>query len=180
MTWIREELGGIPAQVSGASFSSLRQSMMGTYSISSTVMAEPGPTGATYICQVAHVSLEEPLTVSMRVLPITGIGVSILFPCIQAGTPLPTGHRWLWADAHALPQFHLCTLDFIFPRVSASTTMTPQPPIDMSKLGLGTMGKGVLFLPTRSRRDELRQAGKRTQIRPLSPAQVQQEGGPQD
>lgn len=69
VTWIREELGGIPAQVSGASFSSLRQSMMGTYSISSTVTAEPGPAGATYICQVAHVSLEEPLTVSMRVLP---------------------------------------------------------------------------------------------------------------
>lgn len=71
VTWIREELGGIPAQVSGASFSSLRQSMMGTYSISSTVTAEPGPTGATYICQVAHVSLEEPLAVSMRVLPST-------------------------------------------------------------------------------------------------------------
>lgn len=69
VTWIREELGGIPAQVSGASFSSLRQSTMGTYSISSTVMADPGPTGATYTCQVAHVSLEEPLTTSMRVLP---------------------------------------------------------------------------------------------------------------
>lgn len=86
VTWIREELGGIPAQVSGASFSSLRQNMMGTYSISSTVTAEPGPTGATYTCQVAHVSLEEPLTVSMRVLPNTeqrgALGViiaSILF-----------------------------------------------------------------------------------------------------
>lgn len=86
VTWIREELGGIPAQVSGASFSSLRQSMMGTYSISSVVTAEPGPTGATYICQVAHVSLEEPLTASMRVLPNTeqrgALGVifaSILF-----------------------------------------------------------------------------------------------------
>lgn len=30
VTWIREELGGIPAQVSGASFSSLRQNMMGS------------------------------------------------------------------------------------------------------------------------------------------------------
>ncbi|XP_027284118.1 tapasin-related protein [Cricetulus griseus] len=71
VTWIREELGGIPAQVSGASFSSLRQSKMGTYSISSTVVTEPGPTGATYICQVTHVSLEEPLRVSMRVFPHT-------------------------------------------------------------------------------------------------------------
>ncbi|XP_034367450.1 tapasin-related protein isoform X1 [Arvicanthis niloticus] len=71
VTWIREELGGIPAQVSGASFSNIRKSMTGTYSISSMVTAEPGPTGATYICQVTHVSLEEPLTVSMRVLPNT-------------------------------------------------------------------------------------------------------------
>ncbi|KAL1790746.1 tapasin-related protein [Sigmodon hispidus] len=86
VTWIREELSGIPAQVSGASFSSIRQNMMGTYSISSTVMAEPGPTGATYICQVTHISLEEPLRVSMRVSPDieqkTAFGVifaSILF-----------------------------------------------------------------------------------------------------
>lgn len=71
VTWIREEQGGIPAQVSGASFSSIRQSMMGTYSISSTVTAEPGLAGATYICQVSHISLEEPLRVSMRVLPDT-------------------------------------------------------------------------------------------------------------
>lgn len=74
VTWIREDPGGIPAQVSGATFSSLRQSMMGTYSISSTVMAEPVPTGATYICQVSHVSLEEPLRVSMRVVPDSGTG----------------------------------------------------------------------------------------------------------
>lgn len=80
VTWIREELGGIPAQVSGASFSSLRQNMMGTYSISSTVTAKPGPTGATYTCQVAHISLEEPLTVSMRVLPNTGTGSVPSFP----------------------------------------------------------------------------------------------------
>ena len=92
VTWIREELGGIPAQVSGASFSSLRQSTMGTYSISSTVMADPGPTGATYTCQVAHVSLEEPLTTSMRVLPNPGTGgvlsppLSVFrlgLPCLQ-------------------------------------------------------------------------------------------------
>ncbi|XP_051011348.1 tapasin-related protein [Acomys russatus] len=67
VTWIREEPGGIPAQVSGASFSGLRQSMMGTYSISSTVTVEPGPSGATYICQVTHISLEEPRRVSMRI-----------------------------------------------------------------------------------------------------------------
>lgn len=71
VTWIREELNEIPTQVSGASFSSLRQSMAGTYSISSTVIAEPGPTGATYICQVTHISLEEPLRVSTRVVPHT-------------------------------------------------------------------------------------------------------------
>ncbi|XP_008823651.1 tapasin-related protein [Nannospalax galili] len=71
VTWIREEPSGIPAQISGASFSSLRQSMAGTYSISSTVTAEPGPTGATYICQVTHISLEEPLRVSTKVVPHT-------------------------------------------------------------------------------------------------------------
>lgn len=71
VTWIREELGRIPAQVSGASFSSLRQSMMGTYSISSTITVEPGPSGATYTCQVTHVSLEEPHRVSMRISPHT-------------------------------------------------------------------------------------------------------------
>ncbi|XP_051029026.1 tapasin-related protein isoform X2 [Phodopus roborovskii] len=84
VTWVREEQGGIPAQVSGASFSSLRQSMMGTYSISSNVMAEPGPTGATYTCQVAHVSLEEPLRASMRVSPHTeqGTAFGVIFASI--------------------------------------------------------------------------------------------------
>uniref|UniRef100_A0A8C9PXQ6 Tapasin-related protein n=1 Tax=Spermophilus dauricus TaxID=99837 RepID=A0A8C9PXQ6_SPEDA len=71
VTWIREELGGAPAEVSGAFFSSLRQSMAGTYSISSSLMAEPGPEGATYTCQVTHISLEEPLKASIRVAPHT-------------------------------------------------------------------------------------------------------------
>jgi hypothetical protein len=71
VTWIREELEGTPAQVSGASYSSLRQSMAGTYSISSTLTAEPGPAGATYTCKVTHISLKEPLEASMRVVPRT-------------------------------------------------------------------------------------------------------------
>lgn len=95
-----------------------------------------------------------------------------LFPCIQVGTPQLTGHLWLCADAHELPQFHLLhTLDFIFPRVAASTTKNRQPPNnEMRKLGLGIRGEGVLFLPTRSWRDELRQAGKKTQKQTLEPS----------
>ncbi|XP_068415883.1 tapasin-related protein isoform X4 [Eschrichtius robustus] len=69
VTWIREELGGDPAPVSGASFSSLRQSVAGTYSISSSLTAEPGSVGATYTCQVTHVSLEEPLGADTWVAP---------------------------------------------------------------------------------------------------------------
>uniref|UniRef100_A0A8C5KZD8 Tapasin-related protein n=1 Tax=Jaculus jaculus TaxID=51337 RepID=A0A8C5KZD8_JACJA len=71
VTWTREEPSGVPAPVSGASFSSLRQSVAGTYSISSSLTAEPGPAGATYVCHVTHVSLEEPLRASMRVVPHT-------------------------------------------------------------------------------------------------------------
>ena len=74
VTWIREELGGDPAPVSGASFSSLRQSVAGTYSISSSLTAEPGSVGATYTCQVTHVSLEEPLGADTWVAP-PGMGV---------------------------------------------------------------------------------------------------------
>nr|XP_058938372.1 tapasin-related protein isoform X2 [Kogia breviceps] len=74
VTWIREELGGAPAPVSGASFSSLRQSMAGTYSISSSLTAEPGSVGATYTCRVTHVSLEEPLGADTWVAP-PGTGV---------------------------------------------------------------------------------------------------------
>lgn len=55
--------------------------------------------------------------------------MSLLFPHIQAWAPLVPSRLWLCADAHALPQFRLLhTLDFIFPRVAASTTMNPQPP----------------------------------------------------
>lgn len=71
VTWTREEGSKAPVQVSDASFSSLRQSVAGTYSISSSVMGDPGPTGATYTCQVTHVSLEKPLTVSTRIAPNT-------------------------------------------------------------------------------------------------------------
>ncbi|XP_004692927.1 PREDICTED: tapasin-related protein [Condylura cristata] len=67
--WTREELGGAPVQVSQASFSSLRQSPAGTYSISSSLAAEPGSSGASYTCQVTHISLEEPLEASTWVDP---------------------------------------------------------------------------------------------------------------
>ncbi|XP_036765995.2 tapasin-related protein isoform X3 [Manis pentadactyla] len=78
--WIREELGGAPAPVSGASFSSLRQSAMGTYSITSSLTAEPGSAGASYTCQVTHISLEEPLRASIRVaLPGQRMAFGVLF-----------------------------------------------------------------------------------------------------
>lgn len=69
VTWTREERGGPPSPVSEASFSNLRQSMAGTYSLSSSLTADPGPAGATYTCQVTHVSLETPLTASVWVAP---------------------------------------------------------------------------------------------------------------
>ncbi|XP_055250215.1 tapasin-related protein isoform X3 [Moschus berezovskii] len=69
VTWTREEKGGSPAPVSGASFSSLRQSPAGTYSISSSLTAEPGSAGATYTCWITHVSLEEPLGAHAWVAP---------------------------------------------------------------------------------------------------------------
>ncbi|XP_036107191.1 tapasin-related protein isoform X3 [Molossus molossus] len=69
VTWTREELGGAPVPVSEASFSSLRQSPEGTYSISSFLKAEPGPAGATYTCQVTHISLEEPIKTSTWAAP---------------------------------------------------------------------------------------------------------------
>ncbi|XP_017738814.1 PREDICTED: tapasin-related protein isoform X3 [Rhinopithecus bieti] len=80
VTWTRQELGGSPVQVSGASFSSLRQSVAGTYSISSSLIAEPGSAGATYTCQVTHISLEEPLGASTQVVPPeqrTALGVIV-------------------------------------------------------------------------------------------------------
>ncbi|XP_004643643.1 tapasin-related protein isoform X2 [Octodon degus] len=72
VTWIREEGSRAASQVSGASLSSLRQSMAGTYSISSYLTADPGPTGATYTCQVTHISLEQPLEVSTTIVPKAG------------------------------------------------------------------------------------------------------------
>ncbi|XP_006862821.1 PREDICTED: tapasin-related protein [Chrysochloris asiatica] len=80
VTWTREELGGIPVQVSGASYSSLRQSIAGTYSISSFLRIEPGSAGATYTCQVTHISLEEPLVVSTWVaLPERRMSFGVFF-----------------------------------------------------------------------------------------------------
>ncbi|XP_027977035.1 tapasin-related protein isoform X2 [Eumetopias jubatus] len=69
VTWTQEEPGGAPVPVSGASFSSLRQSTAGTYSISSFLRVEPGPAGTTYTCQVTHSSLEQPLRASAQVSP---------------------------------------------------------------------------------------------------------------
>uniref|UniRef100_A0A8C2QS33 CD27 antigen n=1 Tax=Capra hircus TaxID=9925 RepID=A0A8C2QS33_CAPHI len=69
VTWTREEQGGSPAPVSGASLSNLRRSPAGTYSISSSLTVEPGSAGATYTCQVTHVSLEEPLGAHAWVAP---------------------------------------------------------------------------------------------------------------
>lgn len=82
VTWTREELGGNLTSLSEASFSSLRQSTAGTYSISSSVTADPGPAGATYTCKVTHVSLEEPLEASMWVAP-QGMGYPYAF-CTSA------------------------------------------------------------------------------------------------
>ncbi|XP_036152356.1 tapasin-related protein isoform X1 [Myotis myotis] len=69
VTWTREELGGAPVPVSDASFSSLRQSAEGTYSISSSLTAEPGSAGATYTCRVTHISLDEPIVTSTWAAP---------------------------------------------------------------------------------------------------------------
>ncbi|XP_037370395.1 tapasin-related protein isoform X2 [Talpa occidentalis] len=69
VTWTRKEQGGAPVQVPKASLSSLRQSPAGTYSISSSLTAEPGSSGASYTCQVTHISLEEPLKASIWVAP---------------------------------------------------------------------------------------------------------------
>lgn len=69
VTWTREELGGVPVPVPDASFSSLRQSSEGTYSISSSLTAEPGSAGATYTCQVTHISLDEPIETSAWAAP---------------------------------------------------------------------------------------------------------------
>ncbi|KAM9102124.1 tapasin-related protein isoform 1-T3 [Sarcophilus harrisii] len=69
VSWTREEPGGAPTPASGASFSSHRQSRAGTYSLSSSLRAEPGAQGATYTCQVAHVSLPEPITLEIWVGP---------------------------------------------------------------------------------------------------------------
>ena len=90
VTWTREEQGGSPAPVSGASLSSLRQSPAGTYSISSSLTVEPGSAGATYTCQVTHVSLEEPLGVHAWVAP-PGMGLPY-FP-----------HLYTWAQGSCPP-----------------------------------------------------------------------------
>uniref|UniRef100_F7CPU1 Tapasin-related protein n=1 Tax=Ornithorhynchus anatinus TaxID=9258 RepID=F7CPU1_ORNAN len=69
VTWIQGEAGAAPPRspVPGSSLSSHRQNAAGTFSVSSTLRVQPGPAGATYTCQVAHVSLEEPLTATTRV-----------------------------------------------------------------------------------------------------------------
>ena len=82
VTWIREELGGALVPVSDASFSSLRQSAAGTYSISSSLTADPGSAGATYTCHITHISLKDPLVANTWVAPQAteqGTAFGILF-----------------------------------------------------------------------------------------------------
>ncbi|XP_074055433.1 tapasin-related protein isoform X2 [Macrotis lagotis] len=67
--WHREEPGGAPTPASDAYFSSHRRSSVGTYSLSSSLRAEPGPKGATYRCQVSHVSLTDPIISEIWVAP---------------------------------------------------------------------------------------------------------------
>lgn len=100
VTWIREELGGAPVKISDASFSSLRQSQAGTYSISSSLKAEPGSAGATYTCQVTHVSLDEPLQASTWTAP-PGTGVPFS-PHLYSGLMalLPPDHLWCCSVSH--------------------------------------------------------------------------------
>lgn len=97
--WTREELGGAPVPVSDASFSSLRQNAEGTYSISSSLTAEPGSAGATYTCQVIHISREEPFVNSTWAAP--------------PGTGVPTSTLGLW----------LSYLQLIFGLVLLPTTL---------------------------------------------------------
>lgn len=100
VTWTREELGGAPVPVSDASFSSLRESPGGTYSISSSLTAEPGSAGAAYTCQVTHVSLDKPIEARAWVAPPgTGIPFSLhLCPGLLA--LLPPAHLWSCAASH--------------------------------------------------------------------------------
>ncbi|XP_063495882.1 tapasin-related protein isoform X1 [Symphalangus syndactylus] len=133
VTWTREELSGSPAQVSGASFSSLRQSVAGTYSISSSLTAEPGSAGATYTCQVMHISLEEPLRASTQVVP-PGTGSVLLFPTSTLGLmallpQLIYGLVLLPIHFVHSPGFVLLPLLLaIFPKAAASTASTTHPP----------------------------------------------------
>ncbi|XP_043835396.1 tapasin-related protein isoform X2 [Dromiciops gliroides] len=69
VSWSREEPGGSPTSANGAYFSNHRQSSVGTYSLSSSLQVEPSPKGATYRCQVSHVSLTEPIVLEIWVAP---------------------------------------------------------------------------------------------------------------
>lgn len=124
VTWTREELGGAPVPVSDASFSSLRQSPAGTYSISSSLTVEPGSAGATYTCQVTHVSLDEPLRVSIWASP-PGTGVPSS-PHLHPGLValLPSSHLWscsasqlLLFQGGSLHSCHHTSQDFGKPQV---------------------------------------------------------------
>ncbi|KAG8509069.1 Tapasin-related protein, partial [Galemys pyrenaicus] len=118
VTWTREEPGGDPVQVSKASFSSLRQSPAGTYSISSSLTAEPGSSGADYTCQVTHISLEEPLEASTWVAP-PGNGNALL--------PTFTLALWLSCPQLILTPFCLPQSSFIFPGGSLGKAPTTPP-----------------------------------------------------
>ncbi|XP_028341660.1 tapasin-related protein isoform X3 [Physeter macrocephalus] len=163
VTWIREELGGAPAPVSGASYSSLRQSMAGTYSISSSLTAEPGSVGATYTCQVTHVSLEEPLGANTWVAP-PGMGVPS-FPHLHTWAhgscplalfcfPQP---RLLLSQGDSLQRSHPTSSETLLPPEFWGTRHCRE---------LETKAEQFLVLPSRSlaqREGQTRQSGKMTE-----------------
>lgn len=137
VTWTREEQGGSPAPVSGASLSNLRRSPAGTYSISSSLTVEPSSVGATYTCQVTHVSLEEPLGAHAWVAP-PGMGVPS-FP-----------HLYTWAQG-SCPLAGLVLLPRVsaaaFPRWGPSEVRPQVPRIFYYPLGPGVPGTAGSWRP---------------------------------
>lgn len=119
--WTREELGGAPVPVSGASFSGLRQSSDGTYSISSFLTAEPGPEGTTYTCQITHISLEQPLSVSTWIAP-PGTRSAVLSQLLYLGllALLPPARLWPCSASHST----LFRFYFLFPEMTVPIAAT--------------------------------------------------------
>ncbi|XP_078394159.1 tapasin-related protein-like, partial [Cetorhinus maximus] len=68
-----------PLALSGVSYSSHRRNKDGTYNLSSQVSVTPTLEGAAsvYTCEVSHISLEDPLRVSLRLHTPTGFPMAI-------------------------------------------------------------------------------------------------------